>query len=529
MKVQVFAQVMFAVAVAAWSTDFIKVDTSSRQFIDPVGRARLFHGVNVVYKSFPFYPSNGTFDPGLSFNQQDVNFLVENGFNIVRLYVAWQGLEISRGTYNSTYLHVLADIVDVLGRAGIYTILDCHQDIWSPKFCGEGAPGFAALYQNRSIKPLPFPEPLPFLTPYKIDPKTGYPYKSECAKRSFISYYFTDAVGKAMQSLYDNEQQIQDQFSKFWAMVADHFSDNPYVFGYELLNEPWAGDIYRHPDQLEPHIADALNLQPMYKKLHSAIRAHDDNHIILFEPSIIITSVPLRRFAASGLTEGPGGSEYNNRQALSYHIYCVLMDSDGQPLSNILCDGSNKQVMEIRNADTERLGVAGILTEWGAYNGVTVPGTKPYKDGLEIGALADDNLQSWIYWQFKGYGDFTTQTDSSEGLWYRNGTLQASKLFLLSRTYAQAVAGRYVKQSFNPVSGDFGLVFAADLAMAQSSTPTIIYLNQKLHYSSGYTVSISPADSATYHSQHNQVLVIANSKGIEDGQLVTVEIHRQSQ
>lgn len=58
---------------------------------------------------------------------------------------------------------------------------------------------------------------------------------------------------------------------------------------------------------------------------------------------------------------------------------------------------------------------------------------------------------------------------------------------------------------------------------------------------------ISPADSATYHSQHNQVLVIANSKGIEDGQvcthvmckslfillsffqLVTVEIHRQSQ
>ena len=59
-----------------------------------------------VYKSFPFHPSNGTFDPRLSFNRQDMDFLVENGFNIVRLYVAWQGVEFSEGQYNMTYLQV---------------------------------------------------------------------------------------------------------------------------------------------------------------------------------------------------------------------------------------------------------------------------------------------------------------------------------------------------------------------------------------------------------------------------------------
>lgn len=69
-------------------------------------------------------------------------------------------------------------------------------------------------------------------------------------------------------------------------------------------------------------------------------------------------------------------------------------------------------------------------------------------------ALADEYLQSWIYWQFKGYvvvfifamhhrnfysyNDFTTQSSGSdEGLWFSNGTIQESKLFMLSRTYAQ--------------------------------------------------------------------------------------------
>ena len=52
--------------------------------------------------------------------------------------------------------------------------------------------------------------------------------------------------------MYDNEQQIQNGFAKFWGEVAKRFKDNPYVLGYELLNEPWAGDIYRHPAQLKP-------------------------------------------------------------------------------------------------------------------------------------------------------------------------------------------------------------------------------------------------------------------------------------
>ena len=54
------------------------------------------------------------------------------------------------------------------------------------------------------------------------------------------------------QSLYDNEQNVQDAFLQFWQTVAAKFRNNSNVLGYELINEPWAGDVYRHPDQLSP-------------------------------------------------------------------------------------------------------------------------------------------------------------------------------------------------------------------------------------------------------------------------------------
>ena len=60
------------------------------------------------------------------------------------------------------------------------------------------------------------------------------------------------------ESFYQNEQGVQDAFLKFWEVVADRFKSNPYVLGYELINEPWAGNVYRHPELLEPSKAILL-------------------------------------------------------------------------------------------------------------------------------------------------------------------------------------------------------------------------------------------------------------------------------
>ena len=71
-------------------------------------------------------------------------------------------------------------------------------------------------------------------------------------KKVLSAFSYIALTPNHRQSLYDNEQQIQDQFALFWERVAEKFQNNKYVLAYEVLNEPWVGDFYRHPDQLEP-------------------------------------------------------------------------------------------------------------------------------------------------------------------------------------------------------------------------------------------------------------------------------------
>jgi endoglycosylceramidase len=502
---------------------FVKVDLDTKQLIDDEGRSRIFHGVNVVYKSPPYYPPNGKWSPQYSLDQTDYQFLVKSGFSVVRLFVAWPGVEPVRGAYNYTYLNVLEKIVNDLGALGIYTILDCHQDLLSPKFCGEGAPDFAALYKNSSRHPLDFPIPVPSLFPFKVDPATGYPTREECNKHKFFLYYFSDACAASWQSFYDNEQGVQDAFVKFWQVVATKFKDNKNLLGYELLNEPWAGDIYSNPDQLAPHVSDDVNLAPLYKKLHEGIRQVDNEHILFFEPTVIITELPLETFSTTGLKQGPGGPAYNDRQVYSFHLYCILMDSHGEPLDNRLCRDYEQENFKIRTLDLNKLGTAGFMTEWGAY-GTLLPGSKEYNDGVDVLNLADQHLTSWSYWQYKGFGDFTTQSSDTEGLFYPNGTAQEAKLKLLSRTYAQSLAGEFISQSFDPSTSSYALMFKV---RKNCTAPSIVYLSEDIYYPAGYSVNVSPIGSVSVSSPRTNYVTLTTAEATQDKQIVSVTIKKK--
>ena len=52
----------------------------------------------------------------------------------------------------------------------------------------------------------------------------------------------------------------------------------------ELMNEPFAGDVFADPLLMEPERADLTNLQPFYDILAPAIRSADPDRIVFFEP-----------------------------------------------------------------------------------------------------------------------------------------------------------------------------------------------------------------------------------------------------
>ncbi len=48
----------------------------------------------------------------------------------------------------------------------------------------------------------------------------------------------------AAADLYNNHNGMADDMVQFWAKSASYFSNNSNVIGYELINEPWAGDVF---------------------------------------------------------------------------------------------------------------------------------------------------------------------------------------------------------------------------------------------------------------------------------------------
>ncbi len=67
----------------------------------------------------------------------------------------------------------------------------------------------------------------------------------------------------------------------FYSRICDVFL---FVFRYEIINEPWAGNYFTNPTLLLPGVAGATNLQPFYEKIARAIRSVDNDTLIFYEP-----------------------------------------------------------------------------------------------------------------------------------------------------------------------------------------------------------------------------------------------------
>jgi endoglycosylceramidase len=88
-SIELLLIIILTICFPSWE---ISVDPRTSLFLDQYQRYRVFHGVNVVQKLFPFHPKTEHFDPNYSLADADLYNLRAWGFNAIRLHVAWEGV-----------------------------------------------------------------------------------------------------------------------------------------------------------------------------------------------------------------------------------------------------------------------------------------------------------------------------------------------------------------------------------------------------------------------------------------------------
>jgi len=172
----------------------------------------------VVSETLGEEKANFLFDRYLEyfFSEEDAQFIHSLGLNLVRLPFNYRHFEddMHPFTLHETGFKHLDRAIELCARHQIYTILDLH-----------AAPG----YQNQD---------------WHSDNPTA-------------------------QALFWQHKHFQDRAIWLWEIIADRYKDNPWVAGYDPLNEP------SDPSKM------AIN--SFYRRVFEAIRKIDPDHILFLE------------------------------------------------------------------------------------------------------------------------------------------------------------------------------------------------------------------------------------------------------
>lgn len=189
------------------------------------------------------------------------------GFNVIRLVLNWSQLEPTAGTYSTTYLNRVAQVVGWAGQQGIYVILDMHQDQYSrfivpakkgtaPSGCtpsggGDGAPAWAVQDDGKAACAM-----------FGID-------ELNPAESAAFSNFWQNATVAGPQGQSPGAG-LQDHYIGGLAALARRFQGNAGVLGYELMNEPQPGSIGSVPAG-NGYQASSQDLYPFYTRAIEAL------------------------------------------------------------------------------------------------------------------------------------------------------------------------------------------------------------------------------------------------------------------
>ncbi len=266
------------------------------------------------------------------FTESDFDYCKELGMNCLRLPIWYRNLVDENGEFYENCWDRIDWFLDQAAQRNMYVILDMH-----------GAPGS----QNGSDH----------------SGRDGGDRKMEASEFFFGS----EETVKANQELY----------YKIWEAMAEHYKGNPWVAGYDLLNEPYC--TYRYNTGLGDSVLHKL-VWDVYDEAYRRIRAIDPDHVIIMEATWDPVDLP-----------DPALYGWENVM-YEYHnyLYDDYDDAAGKQVPNM-----EKKLNDIRKADYN---VPSYLGEFALFNNLDA-----WDRGVKV---INESGVSWTTWTYKVVSDY---------------------------------------------------------------------------------------------------------------------------
>lgn len=412
------------------------VHVADGELVDALGRRVILRGINAMDK-VKTKGSDDDLDPDLT--DADLERIAAIGFNVLRLGTSWNAIEPVRGSFDDAFIDRFRSVMDRAHDHGLLVVVDMHQDVWSEYVGSNGAPEWAGPQCN---------------VPPRIElaQTTGQwwmQYFSPDSQAAFTNFW-ADGAGDVYCT-----GPVQTSFVEMWGHLASRLTGHPALAGYDLFNEPWPGT--------PPGAFEVAQLYPFYERVADAIREHDPDTPIFFEPSIQRSAM---------LPSVPAGPPDPN-SVYAPHLYTETMYSQGQLTTGGITDDA------VLAQDTHEAAVMGVPTwigEWGAFENEA---SADYQ--RQVYDTFDRHRIGSAYWHYtQGYSD---------GLKAEGPQAEAAHV----RVYPEAYPGE-ARWRFDPDTRTFAMSIDVpeDAAAVSVVVPTRLYPDGP-QVTAGGAVSYDPA------------------------------------
>ncbi|MFP4501052.1 MAG: cellulase family glycosylhydrolase [Candidatus Hydrogenedentota bacterium] len=458
------------------------------QFYDAAGRNLILHGVNIGYAPGSWDPPDGKAQWRHG-GPEAFARIQAWGYNVVRLVIYWSAVEPEPGVYDADFLDSLDEKVAWAKNAGLYIILDMHQDLWGQDVPGaRGAPEWA------------------------IGDAATVPHVKGASMWS-EAYFTSPRVHRAFDNFWRDAPApdgvgIQTHFVQAWQHVAARYAGEPAVAGYDLFNEPIAGTPLKNAFlaimlDMAPELAaqgitlrthsvedlgravmeivrdnpatyrrimdvagpvvtkyDRERIGAMYQRARNAIRKVDTRHAVFTAPTIA---------ANLGIESGLPHLTMENGAPDPLQVYAPHVYDD----SVVRVRTSTEMLI----AHARELGVPLFLGEWGNLTN------------------SDHIFQDDPVPPAQAVVDLLIEARASDAYWYYMDNLDEQPYFktVLQYPYPRAVAGRLTAYAFDRDTAVFTCSWEEDPA---ANAPTEFYV-PAVWYANGHQITVTPEGDPT--------------------------------